>query len=223
MKNVWSIAKKELQGLLHLAHRLRRHHRLPGPRRVLLLQPRLVVQLPVHADGPEPLLRPADQHQPDGLLAPLPQHLHHPAPDAPAPDHAPLRRGEEDRHRGAAVHLAQSRSARSSSASSWPRSSSWPPCSLLTGPAVRLHLRLRQPGARARSSTATWASSCMGAAFIAIGIFFSSLTENQIVAAILTFGALLLFWILNWAASAGRRASGRRSSTTSPSSSTSTT
>ena len=41
----------------------------------------------------------------------------------------------------------------------------------------------------------------MGGAFIAIGLFFSSLTENQIVAAILTFGALLLFWILNWAAS----------------------
>ncbi len=39
----------------------------------------------------------------------------------------------------------------------------------------------------------------MGAAFIAVGLFFSSLTENQIVAAILTFGALLLFWILNWA------------------------
>jgi ABC-2 type transport system permease protein len=39
----------------------------------------------------------------------------------------------------------------------------------------------------------------MGAAFIAVGVFFSSLTENQIVAAILTFGALLLFWILNWA------------------------
>lgn len=39
----------------------------------------------------------------------------------------------------------------------------------------------------------------MGAAFIAIGIFFSSLTENQIVSAILTFGALLLFWVLNWA------------------------
>ena len=35
---------------------------------------------------------------------------------------------------------------------------------------------------------------------MAIGLFFSSLTENQIVAAILTFGALLLFWILNWAA-----------------------
>lgn len=39
----------------------------------------------------------------------------------------------------------------------------------------------------------------MGAAFIAVGIFFSSLTENQIVSAILTFGTLLLFWILNWA------------------------
>lgn len=41
----------------------------------------------------------------------------------------------------------------------------------------------------------------MGAAFLAIGIFFSSLTENQIVAAILTFGALLLFWVLSWASS----------------------
>jgi len=39
----------------------------------------------------------------------------------------------------------------------------------------------------------------MGAAFMAVGIFFSSLTENQIVSAILTFGTLLLFWILNWA------------------------
>ena len=41
----------------------------------------------------------------------------------------------------------------------------------------------------------------MGGAFIAAGIFFSSLTENQIVSAILTFGALLLFYILNWASS----------------------
>ena len=40
----------------------------------------------------------------------------------------------------------------------------------------------------------------MGAGFIAVGIFFSSLTENQIVAAVLTFGSLLLFWIINWAA-----------------------
>jgi len=39
----------------------------------------------------------------------------------------------------------------------------------------------------------------LGAAFMSIGIFFSSLTENQIVAAVLTFGSLLLFWVLNWA------------------------
>lgn len=39
----------------------------------------------------------------------------------------------------------------------------------------------------------------MGAAFMAVGIFFSSLTENQIVAAVLTFGTLLLLWVLNWA------------------------
>jgi ABC-2 type transport system permease protein len=42
----------------------------------------------------------------------------------------------------------------------------------------------------------------LGAAFIAIGVFFSSLTENQIVAAILTFGSLLLFWIISWASNA---------------------
>jgi ABC-2 type transport system permease protein len=41
----------------------------------------------------------------------------------------------------------------------------------------------------------------LGGSFIAVGIFFSSLTENQIVAATLTFGALLLFWVLNWAGS----------------------
>jgi len=39
----------------------------------------------------------------------------------------------------------------------------------------------------------------MGAAFLALGIFFSSLTENQIISAILTFGTLLLFWVINWA------------------------
>jgi len=39
----------------------------------------------------------------------------------------------------------------------------------------------------------------MGAAFMAVGIFFSSVTENQIVAAVLTFGSLLLFWVMNWA------------------------
>jgi ABC-2 type transport system permease protein len=43
----------------------------------------------------------------------------------------------------------------------------------------------------------------MGATFIAIGLFFSSLTENQIVAAFLTFVTLLLFLVLNWVTSSG--------------------
>ena len=38
----------------------------------------------------------------------------------------------------------------------------------------------------------------MGASFIALGIFTSSLTENQIVSAVLSFGALLLFWLIGW-------------------------
>lgn len=38
----------------------------------------------------------------------------------------------------------------------------------------------------------------LGSAFIAIGLFVSSTTENQIVAAIVTFSALLLIWILGW-------------------------
>jgi ABC-2 type transport system permease protein len=39
----------------------------------------------------------------------------------------------------------------------------------------------------------------MGTAFISTGIFLSSLTENQIVAAVITFGTLLMFWIIGWA------------------------
>ncbi len=40
----------------------------------------------------------------------------------------------------------------------------------------------------------------MGAMFLAVGLFASSLTENQIVAAIVTFGILLVFWIVGWIA-----------------------
>ncbi|HHV74352.1 ABC transporter permease [Thermoanaerobacterium sp. R66] len=38
----------------------------------------------------------------------------------------------------------------------------------------------------------------MGAAFIAIGIFASSLTENQLIAGVIGFSILLLFWIVSW-------------------------
>jgi len=39
----------------------------------------------------------------------------------------------------------------------------------------------------------------MGAAFLAIGIFYSSLTENQVVSAALAFGTVIMLLILNWA------------------------
>ncbi len=38
----------------------------------------------------------------------------------------------------------------------------------------------------------------LGAGFIAVGLFVSSLTENTVGAAFLTFGAILFFWILDW-------------------------
>ncbi len=40
----------------------------------------------------------------------------------------------------------------------------------------------------------------MGGAFLAVGVLASSLTENQIVAAVATFGALLIFWVIGWSA-----------------------
>jgi len=39
----------------------------------------------------------------------------------------------------------------------------------------------------------------LAAAFMAIGLFISSLTESQTVAAAVTFGVLLLMWVLSWA------------------------
>jgi len=38
----------------------------------------------------------------------------------------------------------------------------------------------------------------LGTAFIACGVFVSSLTENQIVAAMITVGILILFWSIDW-------------------------
>ena len=42
---------------------------------------------------------------------------------------------------------------------------------------------------------------CLGSAFISGGLFISSLTENQIIAAIGGFGLSLLLWVIGWAAS----------------------
>jgi len=47
----------------------------------------------------------------------------------------------------------------------------------------------------------------MGAAFMSLGMFLSSLTENQIVAGTISFGAALMFWIISWTSSfAGEKA-----------------
>ncbi|MAN25019.1 MAG: ABC transporter permease [Gemmatimonadetes bacterium] len=41
----------------------------------------------------------------------------------------------------------------------------------------------------------------LGATFISVGILASALTENQIIAVLLSFGILLLFWLIDWSAS----------------------
>jgi ABC-2 type transport system permease protein len=40
----------------------------------------------------------------------------------------------------------------------------------------------------------------VGASFMAVGVLASSLTESQVVAGFLSFGALLVLWIIGWAA-----------------------
>jgi len=41
----------------------------------------------------------------------------------------------------------------------------------------------------------------MGGSFIAVGLLISTFTENQIIAAALTFGVFLILWVINWASS----------------------
>jgi ABC-2 type transport system permease protein len=41
-----------------------------------------------------------------------------------------------------------------------------------------------------------------GSCFISVGLFISSLTKNQIVAGVATFGVVLLLWVINWIGSA---------------------
>lgn len=43
----------------------------------------------------------------------------------------------------------------------------------------------------------------LGAAFIAVGLFASSLTENQVIAAGVSFSAILLIWVLSWVGEGG--------------------
>ena len=41
----------------------------------------------------------------------------------------------------------------------------------------------------------------MGGCFISIGLLISSLTKNQIVAGMITFGVFLMLWVVNWVGS----------------------
>jgi ABC-2 type transport system permease protein len=43
----------------------------------------------------------------------------------------------------------------------------------------------------------------LGLAFVAVGLFTSSITQNQIIAAISCFGALLLLYVISWPAETG--------------------
>jgi gliding motility-associated transport system permease protein len=43
----------------------------------------------------------------------------------------------------------------------------------------------------------------LGVVFVSVGVFTSSLTQNQIIAAISCFGALLLLYVISWPAEAG--------------------
>jgi ABC-2 type transport system permease protein len=73
---------------------------------------------------------------------------------------------------------------------------------------VMLAAMLAYPAMIARFAPVEWGALAtgyvglllMGAMFLAIGVLASSLTENQIIAALVTFGILLSFWIVGWMA-----------------------
>ena len=49
----------------------------------------------------------------------------------------------------------------------------------------------------------------MAGCYVSFGIFASSLTENQIVAAVITFGFSLFMWVIGWGAQAADSATGQ--------------
>jgi len=69
-----------------------------------------------------------------------------------------------------------------------------------------LALTLLYPGVVAHFTRVEWGAVAtgylglllVGGTFLAVGIFVSSLAENQIVAGFATFGILLGFWLLGW-------------------------
>ena len=49
----------------------------------------------------------------------------------------------------------------------------------------------------------------MAGCYVSVGVFASSLTENQIVAAVITFGFSLFMWVIGWGAQAADSATGQ--------------
>jgi len=49
----------------------------------------------------------------------------------------------------------------------------------------------------------------LAAGFVSLGLFASALTQNQIIAAVLGFGVLLMFWVIGWAGSVSGPAVGK--------------
>jgi ABC-2 type transport system permease protein len=74
--------------------------------------------------------------------------------------------------------------------------------------AILLVLTLLYPGLIAYFTRVEWGPMLtgylglllIGGTFLAVGLFISSLTENQIVAGFGTFGVLLAFWVIGWGA-----------------------
>jgi ABC-2 type transport system permease protein len=69
-----------------------------------------------------------------------------------------------------------------------------------TLPSILLLFGLSQPDVGTLAS-GFLGLTLMAASFLSLGLFISSLTENQIISAVVSFGAVLIFWILNWGAS----------------------
>ena len=157
-------------------------------------------------------MRPADdERQRDaGAAAPAQRQRHH--PDVHADDHdADVRRGEAQRHDRAAAHLAAS-----------------PTAQIVLGKflgafalyALMLAVSAAQhrPAVRATANpewrpivTGYLGLLLIGGGFIAIGLFFSNLTRNQIVAGLLTFATAPAAAGEQWVAeSAGPIARGSR-------------
>lgn len=49
----------------------------------------------------------------------------------------------------------------------------------------------------------------MAGCYVSVGVFASSLTENQIVAAVVTFGFSLFMWVIGWGAQSADSATGQ--------------